>query len=781
MTVKVVEPSEPPKDSTVANSSDSEQSSPAQKMFVTLSYMAVSSLMLMVNKLSVHFLPKPGIVLFLQFAFSAVCAWAIGASGTAEVDALEWAKIRKFWPAVCAQIATVFTGMKALQYSNVETFIVFRASMPIVLCILDFLFLGRELPSKRSAACLAGMLLGASIYTLTDSALEVRAYFWIAIWYSALCFDFTYMKYIVSNVPMTTYGRVYYQNSLGSVGLFIMAVLFGELGELNPVAWGTGAWVAIIVGCMLGMGMSTFSYRLRAMTSSTQMAIIGNVCKVLTVVINFAIWDKHASPAGLFSLLICLVAAYFYQEAPMREDIEGAADAKLSKQIMVVGAAVILVGGLVAVASSGSPLALTDSLQAPCPVGSSASDAWVGNGISESSGGKLFKATKLRTFTGKMRQWEDRALSEPLQPQGSLNCDKWAVVTTIFSPTKAMKQLETMEGWCQVIVGDKKTPVYPELKNTVYLDPSAQEALPYVTPGFLKWNHFGRKNVGFLYAVHHGAQLIYDYDDDNELKPGMTAVPELPLSDSFHKDVLYVPAESNIAMVNPYINFGKIQVKESEPKELIHAWPRGFPLEQIHNKTVWDADTPKAPASMLDSVAVLQSLADHDPDMDGVYRLTQKLPLKFMPTSDALILDHNVMSPWNAQAVVIAQPAFFTMLLPITVHGRVTDIWRSYMSNRLLADAGKRVAFSKPWADQYRNAHDYMADFNSELPLYQTSQELVKALRGWTSSAPTMAGRLEDLAIFMYEYGFLELDDIHLYQSWISDLFKIGYEFPLVV
>ena len=279
MTVKVVEPSEPPKDSTVANTLDSEQSSPAQKMFVTLSYMVVSSLMLMVNKLSVHFLPKPGIVLFLQFAFSAVCAWAIGASGTAEVDALEWAKIRKFWPAVCAQIATVFTGMKALQYSNVETFIVFRASMPIVLCILDFLFLGRELPSKRSAACLAGMLLGASIYTLTDSAFEVRAYFWIAIWYSAFCFDFAYLKYIVSNVPMTTYGRVYYQNSLGSVGLFIMAVLFGELGELNPVAWGTGAWVAIIVGCMLGMGMSTFSYRLRAMTSSTQMAIIGNVCK----------------------------------------------------------------------------------------------------------------------------------------------------------------------------------------------------------------------------------------------------------------------------------------------------------------------------------------------------------------------------------------------------------------------------------------------------------------------------------------------------------------------
>ena len=39
-------------------SSDSESSSPATKMFVTGSYMLISSSMLMVNKLSVHFLPK---------------------------------------------------------------------------------------------------------------------------------------------------------------------------------------------------------------------------------------------------------------------------------------------------------------------------------------------------------------------------------------------------------------------------------------------------------------------------------------------------------------------------------------------------------------------------------------------------------------------------------------------------------------------------------------------------------------------------------------------------
>jgi hypothetical protein len=39
-----------------------------------------------------------------------------------------------------------------LVYSNVETFITFRSSTPLVLCIFDYLFLGRELPGEHHRA-----------------------------------------------------------------------------------------------------------------------------------------------------------------------------------------------------------------------------------------------------------------------------------------------------------------------------------------------------------------------------------------------------------------------------------------------------------------------------------------------------------------------------------------------------------------------------------------------------------------------------------------------------
>ena len=77
-------------------------------------------------------------------------------------------------------------------------------------------------------------------------------------------------------------------------------------------------------------------------------------------------------------------------------------------------------------------------------------------------------------------------------------------------------------------------------------------------------------------------------------------------------------------------------------------------------------------------VTILQSLADHDPDVDAIYRLTAKMPLAFENKKQAGprsantlgkvdVVPAGVMSPFNAQAVVFARPAFWGMLMPVTV------------------------------------------------------------------------------------------------------------------
>jgi solute carrier family 35 protein len=73
-----------------------------------------------------------------------------------------------------AFLGAIFTNMKTLQYANVETFIVFRSSTPLLIALLDYAFLGRELPSLRSWCSLLLLLCGAIGYVMYDANFEVR-------------------------------------------------------------------------------------------------------------------------------------------------------------------------------------------------------------------------------------------------------------------------------------------------------------------------------------------------------------------------------------------------------------------------------------------------------------------------------------------------------------------------------------------------------------------------------------------------------------------------------
>ena len=122
------------------------------------------------------------------------------------------------------------------------------------------------------------------------------------------------------------------------------------------------------------------------------------------------------------------------------------------------------------------------------------------------------------------------------------SCERWGVMTTIFEPSEALRRWVRVEGWCLVIVGDKKTPknyktgwTYGEGNDAViYLSPEEQEALNLKFVDTLPWNNFGRKNIGYLYAIMHGATVIWDFDDDNMLKYWIRGAPPKGLHHCMH-------------------------------------------------------------------------------------------------------------------------------------------------------------------------------------------------------------------------------------------------------
>jgi len=197
--------------------------------------------------------------------------------------------------------------------------------------------------------------------------------------------------------------------------------------------------------------------------------------------------------------------------------------------------------------------------------------------------------------------------------------------------------------------------------------------------------------------------------------------------------------------------------------------------KNVENWTLHTAQLERPPA-------VQQYLADEDPDVDAVFRLTRDLPCFFegLPpeTPEMLAVPPNIFVPYNAQATVHLYEAFWGLLLPVTVHGRVSDIWRAYLTQKLLWDVGQVLSFTNPHVIHDRVAHDYLKDFHCEQDLYLKSHAMVAFLSKWSSDAPTLVERLEQLWAALYSRGFVEIGDLQLAQAWIRDLLAIGYQFP---
>jgi GDP-mannose transporter len=119
---------------------------------------------------------------------------------------------------------------------------------------------------------------------------------WVMVWYFMFCFDQVYIKHAVDSVAMdSNWGRVFYCNLLAALPLIPSA--YSEFTS-EDMEWTVGSVTALGASCMLGCGISYFAFMCRKVLSATAFTVVGNCCKIATVIINYFIWDLHASPTG---------------------------------------------------------------------------------------------------------------------------------------------------------------------------------------------------------------------------------------------------------------------------------------------------------------------------------------------------------------------------------------------------------------------------------------------------------------------------------------------------
>ncbi len=330
------------------------------------------------------------------------------------------------------------------------------------------------------------------------------------------------------------------------------------------------------------------------------------------------------------------------------------------------------------------------------------------------------------------------------------------IVTSIFKPNAQLRELArggVRNGWEFIIIGDSKSPSDFFLEGASFFDVSEQKKFDFKLAELCPLGHYTRKNLGYLLACQNKSSVIIETDDDN-----------MPM------ETFWIPR-------NKFLNSSLVRGKGWFNVYSLYSdnriWPRGLPLEnvldigsvQIHDET----DQHVSP--------IQQGLANGNPDVDAVYRMTHPLPLDFNTRSLPIRLDPGLWSPFNSQNTTWFKEAFPLLYLPSFCSFRMTDIWRSFVAQRIAWECGWGLIFHNATVHQDRNDHNLLKDFEQEVPGYLLNNKIKRLLEDTAlrSGTENIAHNLMKCYTALVNENIISSrEELKLLEAWLFDIEKLS-------
>ncbi len=321
-------------------------------------------------------------------------------------------------------------------------------------------------------------------------------------------------------------------------------------------------------------------------------------------------------------------------------------------------------------------------------------------------------------------------------------------MTSISAPNPVLTALATgsiVHGWDFIVIGDTKSPDEFQIKGCDFLSVSQQQAGRHTLGKLCLTRSYARKNIGYLEAIARGARVIVETDDDN-----------------FPREDFWAPRSLHVSC-RPVTHEGWVNVYGYFSDNFIY--PRGLPLDHARDK-------PPVPAALQEMECPMQQgLADANPDVDAVYRMLFPLPFDFDADVAPVALTHGAWCPFNSQNTTCFEKIFPLLYLPAHCSFRMTDIWRSFVAQRILHHLGYPILFHNATVWQERNEHSLHSDFCDEIPGYMHNHEIRNALMSLnfrTSSNLTLL--LEKCYECLIARGWVGKEEEPLLAAWLTDL-----------
>ena len=300
-----------------------------------------------------------------------------------------------------------------------------------------------------------------------------------------------------------------------------------------------------------------------------------------------------------------------------------------------------------------------------------------------------------------------------------------------------------------IVVGDKKSPASFNLPGCDFYSADRQEGLDFNIIKLLPYNHYARKNIGYIAAIADNSEIIVETDDDN-----------LPLPEFWSEKTRMTSAHHMVdsGWLNVYRYFSELPI-----------WPRGFSLEHIQQ------EVPAVGGMEVVDCPIQQGLATQNPDVDAIYRLTLPLPVEF-EKADSIALGKNSFCPFNSQNTIWFKDAFPLLYLPSYCSFRMTDIWRSFIAQRVAWECNWNILFPQSTVWQERNDHNLLQDFKDEVPGYLHNNAIfielgkLKLASGSEHIAENTYSCYEKLV----DMGLVGSSELPLLKAWFADLSSLG-------
>ncbi len=327
--------------------------------------------------------------------------------------------------------------------------------------------------------------------------------------------------------------------------------------------------------------------------------------------------------------------------------------------------------------------------------------------------------------------------------------DTALVITSIAAPNDVLRLFASgcrANGFDFVLIGDVPSPTDFSLEGCRFYGLDEQLDLPFELARLLPVRHYSRKNLGYLLA--RNMAVILESDDDN-----------IPLESFWiERSILH---DGRVVVDNGWTNAYRYFSDET-------VWPRGFPLTSVHDGVPHPTTLPVA---RLRS-PIQQGLADEQPDVDAVFRLAHTEAPLYFRDAPSVLLGEGSWCPFNSQNTTWFAEAFPLLYLPSTCTFRMTDIWRSFIAQRIAWTCGWPIVFHSATVRQERNPHDLLRDFADEIPGYLHNEKICRLLE----ELPLQKG-VENIAVNLltcYEAlvrgQYLDASEIPLVLAWLRDL-----------